>query len=86
MKISEILNRDKQNAIKGKCKQKEPKEPKWVNPWEGMSDVEIARAKGITVKELERLRQKRARHKKNRHKRLQEKRRQWILKKINEQA
>ena len=81
MKISEILNKDKQNAIRGNCKQvesKEVKQPKWVNPWEGMSDEEVAKAKGITVKELERLRARRARHHRNRRRRAaEEKRMRW---------
>ena len=77
MKISEILNKDKQSGIKENCK------PKWVNPWEGMSDEEIAKAKGITVKELERLRARRARHHRNRRRRAAEEKRVRWEKRLN---
>lgn len=61
MKISEILNKDKQNALKSACK------TKWVS-----DDPEIirqAKAKGVTVAQLLRKRAKNKRGRINRQRR-----------------
>lgn len=72
MKISEILNKDKQDALKSGCK------TKWVS-----DDPEIirqAKAKGVTVAQLLRKRAKNKRGRINRRKRKAEAR----MAKLNE--
>ena len=61
MKISEILNKDKQNALKSRCK------TKWVS--EDPDIIRQAEAKGVTVAQLLRKRAKNKRGRINRRRR-----------------
>lgn len=76
MKISEILNKDKQNALKSECK------IKWVS--DDPDIIRQAEAKGVTVAQLLRKRAKNKRGRINRQRRKAEAKKARLIEKENE--